>query len=166
MKAGISIVASAILLFRMKNSTKPLAWFGLRTPPFLPTLILTAIYMAWMFGTDLLTHWRGPWNFEPWRQAPFLASALRVVAVCIFGPLVEELLFRGVAFSWLAERINIGLTIVATALAWSLLHYDYPWWVIAIIFVDGLILGVTRWRTRSVLAPAAMHMLYNLYAIW
>ena len=150
----------------MKNSNRPLAWFGVRTPPFLPTLILTAIYMAWMFGTDLLTHWRGPWNFEPWREAPFLGSALRVVAVCIFGPLVEELLFRGVAFSWLAERINIGLTIVATALAWSLLHYDYPWWVIAIIFVDGLILGVTRWRTRSVLAPAAMHMLYNLYAIW
>ena len=38
--------------------------------------------------------------------------------------------------------------------------------MIAIIFVDGLILGLARWRTRSVFAPAAMHMLYNLYAIW
>lgn len=165
-KAGISIAATVLVLFRMKNSGKPLEWFGLRAPPLLPTLILTTIYLTWMFGTDWLTHWRGPWNFEAWRQAPLLASVLRLVAVCIFGPLVEELIFRGVAFSWLAERINIGLTIVVTAAAWSVLHYDYDWWEIGIIFVDGLILGVTRWRTRSVLAPAGMHMLYNLYAIW
>jgi membrane protease YdiL (CAAX protease family) len=47
-----------------------------------------------------------------------------------------------------------------------MLHYTYPWWVIAIIFVDGLILGLARWKTGSVIAPVVMHMLYNLYAIW
>jgi len=89
-----------------------------------------------------------------------------VLAVCVLGPLVEELLFRGIVFSWLLERVNVGLTIAVTALGWGLLHYDYPWWVIAIILVDGVILGFARWRTGSVFAPATMHMLYNLYAIW
>jgi membrane protease YdiL (CAAX protease family) len=84
----------------------------------------------------------------------------------VLGPLVEELLFRGIIFSWLRERVNVGLTIGVTALGWSVLHYDYSWWVIAIIFVDGVILGLARWRTGSVFAPAIMHMLYNLYAIW
>jgi membrane protease YdiL (CAAX protease family) len=166
LKAGISIAGTALILFRMKRSGKPLAWFGLAVPPLVPTIGFLAVYLAWMLGTDLLTHWRGPWDFRPWQQAPLLASALRVMAVCIFGPIVEELVFRGVAFSWLAERMQVGLTIGVTALSWSLLHYDYAWWVIAIIFVDGLILGLARWRTRSVIAPAAMHMAYNLYAIW
>ena len=166
MKAAISVAATAIILFRMKRSGRPMSWFGLVTPRLVPTLGFMAVYLAWMLGTDLLTHWRGPWDFRPWQEAPLLASALRIIAVCFFGPLVEELIFRGAAFSWLSERVNIALTIAATALGWSLLHYSYSWWVIAIIFVDGLILGLARWRTRSVLAPAAMHMLYNLYAIW
>jgi membrane protease YdiL (CAAX protease family) len=166
LKAGVSAAGAAILLVRMKRSQRPWPWFGVTLPPVVPTLAFIGVYLVWMLGTDALTHWRGPWDFRPWQEAPLIASALRVVAVCFFGPLVEELIFRGIAFSWLAERVNIPLTIAATALVWSAMHYNYAWWVIAIIFVDGLILGLARWRARSVLAPAAMHMLYNLYAIW
>jgi membrane protease YdiL (CAAX protease family) len=143
-----------------------LEWFGIKFPPFAPTVGFVALYVAWMLGSDAFTHWRGPWDFGPWNQAPFVASALRVLAVCLLGPLVEELLFRGILFSWFKDRVSAGLTIILTAAGWSLLHYDYPWWVIAIIFVDGLILGIARWRTKSVFAPAIMHMIYNLYAIW
>lgn len=166
MKVGIGAAGVAILLVRMKRSRRPLSWFGLTPPPLVQTLIFIAVYLAWMLGTDAVSHWRGPWDFRPWREAPLIASVLRVVAVCFFGPLVEEFIFRGIAFSWLAERMKIPLTIAATALVWSAMHYSYSWWVIAIIFVDGLILGLARWRTRSVIAPAVMHMLYNLYAIW
>jgi len=166
MKAGLSAAGVVILAIRMKSSTRPLSWFGVIAPPLVPTLFFTAVYLAWMLGSDALTNWRGPWDFRTWQQAPLLASALRVLAVCVLGPLVEELLFRGIVFSWLLERVNVGLTIALTALGWGLLHYDYPWWVIAIILVDGVILGFARWRTGSVFAPAMMHMLYNLYAIW
>jgi len=38
--------------------------------------------------------------------------------------------------------------------------------VIGVIFVDGLLLGLARWKTRSLFPPIVMHMLYNLYAIW
>ncbi|MDB5721623.1 MAG: hypothetical protein JWP15_2241, partial [Alphaproteobacteria bacterium] len=31
---------------------------------------------------------------------------------------------------------------------------------------DGLLLGLARWRTGSVLPPILMHISYNLYAIW
>jgi membrane protease YdiL (CAAX protease family) len=166
MKASLAAAGVIILSIRMKRSTRPLCWFGVTPPALITTLGFIAVYLAWMLGSDALTNWRGPWDFRPWQQAPLLASALRVLAVCVLGPLVEELLFRGIIFSWLRERMNVGLTIGATALGWSLLHYDYAWWVIAIIFVDGLILGLARWRTGSVFAPAVMHMLYNLYAIW
>jgi membrane protease YdiL (CAAX protease family) len=166
MKAGLGATGVVVLSIRMERSNRPLSWFGVTAPPIVPTLGFLAVYLAWMLGSDALTHWRGPWDFRTWQQAPLLASALRLLAVCVLGPVVEELLFRGIIFSWLRERVNVGLTIGATALGWSLLHYDFAWWVIAIIFVDGVILGLARWRTRSVFAPAVMHMLYNLYAIW
>jgi CAAX protease family protein len=166
MKAAVSIAAVAIVAVRIKRSNKPLSWFGITLPPLLLTAAFVAVYLGWMLGSDALTHWRGPWDFRPWHEAPVLASALRIIAVCLFGPIIEELIFRGVLFSWLNERVNVALTIGATAASWSLLHYDYPWWVIGIIFIDGLILGLARWRTKSVFAPIIMHILYNLYAIW
>ena len=64
MKAAISVAATAIILFRMKRSGKPMSWFGLVTPRLVPTLGFMAVYLAWMLGTDLLTHWRGPWHFR------------------------------------------------------------------------------------------------------
>jgi membrane protease YdiL (CAAX protease family) len=166
LKAGLSAAAVVVILIRVKRSKRPPAWFGITVPPLLPTAAFIAVYILWMFGSNALTNWRGPWDFGPWEQAPLIASMLRVLAVCVFGPLVEEFIFRGVLFSWLQERMSIYVTIVATALSWSLLHYSYAWWVVGIIFVDGILLGLARWRTGSVFAPAAMHMLYNFYAIW
>lgn len=165
-KAGLSAAALAVILFRMHRSNRAFAWFGITRPPLIPTLAFVALSIGWCVGTDLLTHWRGPWDFRPWQQAPFLASVLRVIAVCLLGPVVEELLFRGVAFSWLRERMAVAPTIALTAVGWSLLHYAYDWWVIAIIAVQGVWLGLARWRTGSVFVPIAMHIAYNLYAVW
>ena len=58
------------------------------------------------------------------------------------------------------------LVIAITALSWALLHYSYSWTVIAIIVVDGVLLGLARWKSGSVVTPILMHAAYNLYAIW
>jgi membrane protease YdiL (CAAX protease family) len=165
-KAGASLAGVMILSARIVRSKRPLDWFGIIPPPLLPTLAFVALIMAWAVGTDLFTHWRGPWDFRPWREAPPIASALRIVAVCLLGPTVEELLFRGLIFSWLRERVGIPETIGITAVSWGLLHYNFAWWIIFIIAVAGVIHGIARWRTGSVFAPIAMHCAYNLYAIW
>ena len=58
------------------------------------------------------------------------------------------------------------MTIFLTASGWAILHWSYSWAVIGVIVVDGLLLGVARARTGSVVPPIIMHALYNLYAIW
>ena len=165
-KAGVSLAGVAILGLRIYRSGKPPQWFGVARPRVAATIAFIAAYLAWMLASNALIDWRGPWDFRPWQQAPLLASALRVLAVCVLGPMVEELLFRGILFSWLKERLPIGPVIALTSVGWALLHWSYAWPVIAVIAVDGVLLGVARWRTRSVVPPIAMHMLYNLYAIW
>ena len=165
-KVLVSGAIVAVLAFRIHRGKRPREWWGLVRPALPAALAWIALYLGWMALSDALTGWRGPWDFRPWQAAPVLASAMRVIAVCALGPIAEELVFRGLLFGWLRERIGVLATILLTAAGWSLLHVDYSWQVIAIIFVDGLLLGLARQRTGSVYVPIAMHMLYNLYAIW
>jgi len=166
-KAGISVVAVILVLARMRRSAhNDMAGFGFAPPKLVPALVLLFVYLGWMLLSDALLHWRGPWDFHPWMQAPLAASAFRMLAVCILGPAAEELLFRGLLFRWLSDRVPVQATIAITAVAWALLHWSYLWAVIGVIVIDGLLLGLARWRTGSIAPPIAMHALYNFYAIW
>jgi membrane protease YdiL (CAAX protease family) len=166
-KAGISAVAVILVVARMRNSAhKDMTSFGFARPKLLPACVLLFAYLGWMLLSDSLLHWRGPWDFRPWMEAPLAASAFRILAVCILGPAAEELLFRGLLFRWLSDGLPMWVTIVVTGVGWALLHWSYSWAVIGVIVIDGLLLGLARWRTGSIAPPILMHALYNFYAIW
>lgn len=162
-KAGLALLVTILVLYRTRNIPGEVR--GLVRPKWLPTLIFVVIYLGWMFASNAVTGWRGPWDFAPWQAAPLLASALRILAVCLLGPIVEELIFRGVLFGKL-QRFGPTVAILVTAVGWTALHYFYAPMVLAVILVDGLLLGLARWKTGSVIPPIMMHALYNLYAIW
>lgn len=161
------VPAAGIAFILWRFGRRPILADAFRVPSARSALSWLALYLAWMFGTDAAMNWRGGFDFTPWQQAPLLHSALRVLAVCFAGPALEELVFRGLIFgALLGTRLGAAGTIVLTALAWSLLHWSYLPAVIAVIAVQGLILGAARWRTGSVLLPIGLHMLWNLYAVW
>jgi membrane protease YdiL (CAAX protease family) len=163
-KAGIALFAIVLVLVRTRKS--PREELGFVRPPFLPALIILFVYLAWMLGSDALMHWRGPWDFRPWLAAPLIASVLRVLAVGFLGPIAEELIFRGWFLGVLLKKTGPAVAILLTAAGWAALHYAYGLAVLGVILVDGLLLGLARWRTKSVYPPIVMHILYNLYAIW
>lgn len=140
---------------------------GIRPAPVGKTLLFIGFYAAWMFGTNAVIGWRGPWEITIWRQSPLFIDALRVLAVGILGPLAEELIFRGLLYGLLSRtRLGVIWTIVFLAGFWAAIHVDYSAMVIGILFIDGLLLGAARFRTGSVLPPILMHVLWNLYAVW
>jgi membrane protease YdiL (CAAX protease family) len=163
-KVAVSGAIIAVVLVRTRKL--PREQLGLVRPRLGLSVLLVAVYLAWMLATDAAIHWRGPWDWRPWLAAPLAASAMRVLAVGILGPIAEELVFRGWFFGLLDKRIGVAATIAVTAVSSALLHYSYGWAVVGVIVVDGLLLGIARWKTRSVFAPIVMHALYNLYAVW
>jgi hypothetical protein len=163
-KAGIA--AFAIVLLLVRTRTSPREELGFVRPPLLPAFVILVVYLGWMLGTDALMDWRGPWDFRPWLAAPLLASILRVLAVGFLGPIAEELIFRGWFLGVLLKKTGPAAAILLTAAGWTALHYAYGLAVLGVILVDGLLLGLARWRTKSVYPPILMHILYNLYAIW
>jgi membrane protease YdiL (CAAX protease family) len=165
LKLVIPAIGSIVILARF--STSPLLAGTARLPTMPKAALWISLYLGWMLATDFVFGWRGPSDFAPWRAAPVVASALRVLAIVFAGPLLEELVFRGLAFGALA-RSSAGpiSAMFATAILWSLLHWSYQPLEIAIIMVAGVILGAARWRTGSLYLPIAMHMMWNAYAIW
>lgn len=87
------------------------------------------------------------------------------IAVVIGAPVFEEFLFRGFIFEGLLHS-KVGLigAILIPASTWAIIHMQYGWFEIATIFLIGIVLGIAKYKTKSLYIPIAMHMLMNLTA--
>jgi membrane protease YdiL (CAAX protease family) len=87
---------------------------------------------------------------------------LMVVAVLI-APIVEEILFRGYIQGTLEKYISPTLSLLITALIFSLSHFQFV--VVIPLFILGLLLGALRNHTRSISVPIMFHMLNNVITL-
>jgi len=55
--------------------------------------------------------------------------------------------------------------ILITALIWTVIHGQYDWYVRSNIFVIGVLFGIARYKSGSILPPLGMHMLMNALAL-
>ena len=86
-----------------------------------------------------------------------------VVAVVILAPIAEEAFFRGVAFNaWLRER-GVRFAYLASAALFAVIHASLV--SLLPIFALGLALAWVYRRTRSLLAPIAMHATVNAISV-
>jgi membrane protease YdiL (CAAX protease family) len=71
-------------------------------------------------------------------------------------------LFRGFLFrGWLQQPRDAWAVIIITSLLWAFIHVQYDWYVIAQIFIFGLLLGWMRWATGSTTLTILLHALIN-----
>jgi membrane protease YdiL (CAAX protease family) len=101
-----------------------------------------------------------PKGWDSSRALPFAAN---VVVVCVIAPFVEEVLFRGVGFSLIAERFGSEPAIVGTGVAFGLYHglvYGLP-----ILMAFGIGLAWLRDRQNSTLPGMILHAVFNAIAL-
>jgi len=86
------------------------------------------------------------------------ALALDLLAVAVLTPIAEELLFRGVLFGGLRQRLPfLGAAVIATLL-FTVVHEPQAW---PGVFVLGFGLALAYERTRTLWAPIATHATVN-----
>lgn len=88
-----------------------------------------------------------------------MGPALTVLAVAIIGPVLEELLLRGIVLRAVAGRTGVWLAIVVSAVAFALLHASA--WSFLPLFVLGIGLGWVAVKSRSLWPAIGAHVLYN-----
>ncbi len=87
-------------------------------------------------------------------------------AICIVAPVYEEIVFRGFALAGFQKsRLGPPGAVVLVSLLWSALHIQYELFLMAQVFVLGLVIGAIRVKSGSILPAIGVHMLINTIAM-
>jgi membrane protease YdiL (CAAX protease family) len=98
------------------------------------------------------------------------ASRERLLYGVTLGPILEELLFRGAAFSVIyvttssvksLTRLRISLAIIGSSLLFALAHTKTIGIPLVLFFGTGTLYAMMRWRSNSTATAALMHATYN-----
>lgn len=91
---------------------------------------------------------------------------LFLISLLVMGflaPVVEELVFRGLLFGWLAGRWGGGVAAGISSLVFAGAHLEPAH--ILLVLPLGLLFGWLRWRTGSLLPSMAAHIVNNSFAV-
>lgn len=83
-----------------------------------------------------------------------------IVSACIAAPIAEEILYRGVLFRSLANRINLASAVILSSLVFSLVHF-YQLSSMITVFTVGAACALCYASSRTLLTAIALHALYN-----
>jgi len=84
---------------------------------------------------------------------------LAVLMVVVVGPIVEELVFRGVVLTAAGARWGMWPSVLGTSALFALAHGTL--WAFAPTFMLGVALGWLAWTRGSLWPSIALHALYN-----
>ncbi len=180
--AGVYLVGIAVLCklsrkYLLDRSQKNIVEsFGVSTVPgklggMVPwTALLTAagivgdLVVVWI--SDLLgvtVHWT-EWFDEDLVWGNHLDLSLLLLGVIVFGPIFEELLFRGLIFQTLRQKYSFGTAAGLSAVLFSVLHGYSIAGFFALVWT-GFIWAWSFEKTKSVLPAIISHGLHNLLMV-
>jgi membrane protease YdiL (CAAX protease family) len=93
-----------------------------------------------------------------------LPLALVVLVAVVVAPLTEEVVFRGVLFRAMADRINLGVGLVLSSVIFSAIHIEVvvsqPVALLG-LFSVGLLLALAYLLTGNLMVPILGHAVFN-----
>jgi len=157
-----------VAAIKFKEHSNLTDYLGLKKPSLGEIKYWLIIITCLMLVSDMLTILLDKPVVPEFMQTVYLSGDpvwLLWLALIIGAPLFEELFFRGFIITGLASSFTgpIG-AIVLSAVIWSVIHLQYDLYGIITIFITGVILGVARLKTDSVLLCIGMHASINLIA--
>src|SRR5580704_5514695 len=161
----VGVLALAVRFVRADQAE----YLALKWPP---TRYVT-VGIAWLVGLiavcDALLYFSGRTLVTPFQLQSYTTAAAEgwllpmAFAAIVVAPAGEEIMFRGFLFrGWARTERSTWPAIVVISLLWAGLHIQYDWTGVLQIFVIGLFLGWTRWRSGSTLLTFLLHALFNL----
>ena len=139
---------------------------GLRRPPVVALMAAVALGLsAWLFAGGVVARLLPPPEsltraMERFIQLGDQPMPLWVVwlVLGVTPAICEELFFRGVVFSGL-RRLGPWPAVLGSALLFALAHASI--YRLMPTFILGLVLGLLRWRSRSIVPGMVMHAINN-----
>lgn len=87
------------------------------------------------------------------------------MSIGIMVPIVEEIIYRKVVFTFLEKHLKFKITIVVSALIFAFMHIQGDYIQMIPYTAMGIVLGYVYYKSdRNVLVSSGVHMLNNLYS--
>ncbi|MFZ0693098.1 MAG: type II CAAX endopeptidase family protein [Alphaproteobacteria bacterium] len=93
-----------------------------------------------------------------WQRAVALIATIGILV-----PIAEELLFRGVLYTWLRQRLTILPCVLISAALFALAHGNRQ--MVIQIFIVGIVLALIYEKSRSILVSGLVHMTVNTFSL-
>ncbi|MBI3316232.1 MAG: CPBP family intramembrane metalloprotease [Candidatus Omnitrophica bacterium] len=170
-------VAGFVLARVRRRFGQPLASIGLTLKDFFQNVRRGLLgYLAvipWLLVLFLLISAVTQWiSYEPspqpvvemyLKKTPGRTLLFFTFFVAIAGPVIEEIFFRGFAYTALRRRFGAGWAMAATAALFAGLHLS--WVAFLPIFMLGIFLAYLYEKTGSLVGPMAAHGVHNLVMV-
>ena len=164
------ILTPCLFFFAKKRKTTTTrAYLGFAQLPskkdFLNYTLILIGYLAFAYVASYVFNIEMPATMiEMYQSTDYMWVSLFAVVLC--APLFEETFFRGFLFKgWQDTRLGTVGTILLTSILFTLIHTgQYDWAVLSILFTFALILGIARFKTKSIYIPLYLHFINNLYS--
>ncbi|MDN7243021.1 CPBP family intramembrane metalloprotease [Planococcus sp. N028] len=88
---------------------------------------------------------------------------LTIMAVVLFAPILEELVFRRVIFGSLNQTTNFFVAAGISALVFAAVHMEFTH--LLVYFTSGTILAFLYQKTKSIITPIIAHIMLNGYVM-
>lgn len=86
------------------------------------------------------------------------------VFVAVFGPIVEEMFFRGFMYPAVKKRLGFKTAFFGTSALFALLHTNLAGFLP--IMILGMLLTYLFERTGTLVASCTVHILHNTAMVW
>lgn len=123
-------------------------------------LIMPTLLVGSFFGGE--ENWIYSEDYNPAFDAPENQGLAVLFYAILLAPVVEEVVFRGVAMgAMLARGINAAGAVVVSSAAFTFIHGQYSPGALMVIFLAGLGFGALRILSGTIIVPIVAHMSAN-----
>lgn len=161
-----AIVLIALFIAARVKRQPVISYVGLHRPAPAALIVLGLLVGAaaamWSTIAIGLVPWPEQWMETYEAESSVLQTSmpvLDVLAVALFGPFVEELLFRGLIYDAFASILPAGLAVLFQGILFGSVHGTTIWMIYAALV--GCLIGYVRKRTGSLWPCIALHVAYN-----
>lgn len=167
----VLLVAISVLIIGLKEGNSR-QYLALKPFSFAVAMGMLGLLLIFMIGSQALTYLldEAPLLFVDPLYESVSSVWLLVFAMVIVAPLYEELVFRGLLWSAIAEQFaspsyseHRGAIVasIVTSLIFAVIHVQYGIYEISTIVVLALIFCYARVKSGSLLLPILLHIINN-----
>lgn len=86
-------------------------------------------------------------------------APIMILASVVFGPILEELVFRRVIFGSIIQTQNFWVAAIVSSIMFGIIHLDFSH--IILYTITGFIFAYLYYRTKRIITSMIAHMLFN-----